>query len=246
MGGGASDPALAGGDRRRSPAPGWTWCPIPAVTVTGPVVIDSRSAEPGRAVRRPARRAGGRARLRAAAVAAGAVAVLATRPGRGARADRRRRPGRAGRLARAVVDRLPGLTDRRHHRLGGQDHHQGPGRPAGRAARARRSRRRLVQQRDRPPADRAARRRRTPATWSWSCPPAAPGTSLALCEIAPPRFGVVLYVGHAHAGEFGGLDGGGAGQGRAARGAARRTGWRCSTPTTRGCWRWPAGRGPGW
>ncbi len=27
-----------------------------------------------------------------------------------------------------------------------------------------------------------------------------------LCQIAPPRYGVVLNVGHAHAGEFGGLD----------------------------------------
>ena len=27
-----------------------------------------------------------------------------------------------------------------------------------------------------------------------------------LCRIAPPRYGVVLNVGHAHAGEFGGLD----------------------------------------
>src|SRR5207344_1219675 len=27
-----------------------------------------------------------------------------------------------------------------------------------------------------------------------------------LCGIAPPRYGVVLNVGHAHAGEFGGLD----------------------------------------
>lgn len=27
-----------------------------------------------------------------------------------------------------------------------------------------------------------------------------------LCEVAPPRYGVVLNVGHAHAGEFGGLD----------------------------------------
>jgi UDP-N-acetylmuramoyl-tripeptide--D-alanyl-D-alanine ligase len=27
-----------------------------------------------------------------------------------------------------------------------------------------------------------------------------------LCRVAPPRYGVVLNVGHAHAGEFGGLD----------------------------------------
>ena len=34
----------------------------------------------------------------------------------------------------------------------------------------------------------------------------APGHIAALCRISPPRLGVVLCVGHAHAGEFGGLD----------------------------------------
>ncbi len=33
-----------------------------------------------------------------------------------------------------------------------------------------------------------------------------PGHITQLCAIAPPRLGVVLCVGHAHAGEFGGLD----------------------------------------
>jgi UDP-N-acetylmuramoyl-tripeptide--D-alanyl-D-alanine ligase len=33
-----------------------------------------------------------------------------------------------------------------------------------------------------------------------------PGHIAALCRISPPRLGVVLCVGHAHAGEFGGLD----------------------------------------
>ena len=33
-----------------------------------------------------------------------------------------------------------------------------------------------------------------------------PGHIAALCEIAPPRLGVVLCVGHAHEGEFGGID----------------------------------------
>ena len=33
-----------------------------------------------------------------------------------------------------------------------------------------------------------------------------PGHIAYLCRIAPPRYGVVLNVGHAHAGEFGGLD----------------------------------------
>jgi UDP-N-acetylmuramoyl-tripeptide--D-alanyl-D-alanine ligase len=33
-----------------------------------------------------------------------------------------------------------------------------------------------------------------------------PGHIAYLCRVAPPRYGVVLNVGHAHAGEFGGLD----------------------------------------
>src|SRR6185437_15609345 len=33
-----------------------------------------------------------------------------------------------------------------------------------------------------------------------------PGHIAYLCGIAPPRYGAVLNVGHAHAGEFGGLD----------------------------------------
>ncbi len=48
-----------------------------------------------------------------------------------------------------------------------------------------------------------------------------------LCQIAPPTLGVVLCVGHAHTGEFGGLDAGRPGQGRAARRAASRPGSRC-------------------
>ena len=43
-------------------------------------------------------------------------------------------------------------------------------------------------------------------------------------EIAPPRIGVVLNVGVAHIGEFGSVEAIAAGQGRAGRGAARRTG----------------------
>src|SRR5439155_10792904 len=33
-----------------------------------------------------------------------------------------------------------------------------------------------------------------------------PGHIAYLCRVAPPHYGVVLNVGHAHAGEFGGLD----------------------------------------
>ncbi len=63
--------------------------PDPGALVTGPVVIDSRAAAAGRAVRGAARRPALDGHdFAAAAVAAGAVAVLATRPVRRARADR--------------------------------------------------------------------------------------------------------------------------------------------------------------
>ena len=54
-----------------------------------------------------------------------------------------------------------------------------------------------------------------------------PGHIAALCAISPPRLGAVLCVGHAHAGEFGGIEQVAQGQDRAARGAARPTGWPC-------------------
>ena len=53
--------------------------------------------------------------------------------------------------------------------------------------------------------------------------------------IAPPRIGVVLNVGTAHVGEFGSREAIAHRQGRAGRGAARPTGSRSSTPTTRWC-----------
>ncbi len=65
-----------------------------------------------------------------------------------------------------------------------------------------------------------------------------------LCEIAPPRLGAVLCVGHAHAGEFGSLDQ--IAQPRAScRPRYRLTGWPYSTPTTTGSLRWRPGPGPG-
>ena len=65
-----------------------------------------------------------------------------------------------------------------------------------------------------------------------------PGHIAALCAIAPPRLGAVLCVGHAHAGEFGGIEAGGQGQERAARRAAGRRRGRAER-------RRPAGAGHG-
>jgi len=79
--------------------------------VTGPVVIDSRRAEPGALFAAlPGEHADGH-EFGAAAVAAGAVAVLAARPVPGVPAvvvdDV---PVALGALARAVVDKLAGVT----------------------------------------------------------------------------------------------------------------------------------------
>ena len=150
--------------------------------VTGTVEFDSRKVTSGGLfLALPGARVDGHDHA-AAAVAAGAVAVLAARPvgvpaivvpaaaeahrrgtGRCSRARQRRRgrggAGRAGQARRRGGRRVGGRRpdDRRHHRLVGQDVDQ---RPAGRGARpARRSdcATRIVQQRARPPVDGAAR-----------------------------------------------------------------------------------------
>jgi UDP-N-acetylmuramoyl-tripeptide--D-alanyl-D-alanine ligase len=84
--------------------------PDPGLLVTGPVVIDSReTAAGGLFVALPGERVDGHD-FAAAAIAAGAVAVLASRPV-GVPALIVADPAAAlASLARAVVDRLPGLT----------------------------------------------------------------------------------------------------------------------------------------
>ena len=59
-----------------------------------------------------------------------------------------------------------------------------------------------------------------------------------LCEIAPPRIGVVVNVGVAHIGEFGSVEAIAAGQGRAGRGAARRRAGRAQRRRRAGRARW--------
>jgi UDP-N-acetylmuramoyl-tripeptide--D-alanyl-D-alanine ligase len=177
-----------------------------SAVVAGPVVIDSRRAAPGALFAAlPGERADGHD-FAAAAVAAGAVAVLASRPVPGVPAVVAGDVTVAlAALARAVVDRLPGatiagitgssgktstkdLTAQLAQRLGPAVAPEGSlnnelGLPLT-VLRADASTRSLI-------LEMAAR---------------GMGHIAALCEIAPPRIGAVLNVGRAHAGEFGSLD----------------------------------------
>ncbi len=149
-------------------------------------MIDSRKAGPGALFAAlPGERVDGHD-FAGAAVAAGAVAVLGTRPVGVPALLTPDVPAALAKLARAVTDALPGLCHRRHHRVRGQDDHQGPGRAAGRAAGPHRRAARVLQQRDRPSADGAAGHRGRPGTWSWSSPPAGPGTSRSCARSRRP------------------------------------------------------------
>jgi UDP-N-acetylmuramoyl-tripeptide--D-alanyl-D-alanine ligase len=176
----------------------------PGAMVTGPVVIDSRAAAPGGLFAAlPGERADGHD-FAGRAVAAGARAVLASRPVGVPALVTPDVTAALGRLARAVVDRLPGLSvaaitgsvgktttkdlaAQLIERLGPTVAPHGSynneiGHPLT-VLRVREHTRYLV-------LEVSARK---------------PGDITRLCEIAPPRAGVVLCVGHAHAGEFGGL-----------------------------------------
>jgi UDP-N-acetylmuramoyl-tripeptide--D-alanyl-D-alanine ligase len=177
----------------------------PAATVTGEVVIDSRRAGPGGLFAAVAGERSDGHDFAAAAVAAGAVAVLATRPVPVPSVLVADVPAALAALARAVVDALPaariaGLTGSSGktstkdlaaqlvERLGPTIAPAGSfnnefGHPLT-VLRADASTRYLV-------LELSAR---------------GLGHIAYLCRVAPPRYGVVLNVGHAHAGEFGGLD----------------------------------------
>jgi len=175
----------------------------PDVVVTGSVEFDSRAVGPGGLfVALPGERVDGH-HFADAAVRAGAVGVLAARPLTGVPAvvvpDVQ---AALGRLARAVVDRLPGLIvvgltgssgktstkDLLAHVLAAAGPTVAPpgsfnneiGHPWT-VLRADDSTRFLVLE----------------------CSARGPGHIAALCRIAPPRIGVVLNVGTAHVGEFG-------------------------------------------
>jgi UDP-N-acetylmuramoyl-tripeptide--D-alanyl-D-alanine ligase len=177
----------------------------PAAVVSGEVVIDSRRVSPGGLFAAVAgEHADGHA-FAAAAVAAGAAAVLATRPVPVPSVLVADVPAALAALARAVVDALPaariagitgssGKTSTKDlaaqlvERLGPTIAPAGSfnnefGHPLT-VLRADAATRYLV-------LELSAR---------------GPGHIAYLCRVAPPRYGVVLNVGHAHAGEFGGLD----------------------------------------
>jgi UDP-N-acetylmuramoyl-tripeptide--D-alanyl-D-alanine ligase len=189
--------ALTGGSRATAD---------PAAAVTGPVVIDSRQVTPGALFAAlPGEHVDGHD-YAAAAVAAGAAAVLASRPVPGVPAVLVPDVTVAlGALAKGVLARLPAATVTGITGSSGKTstkdltaqvvEHLGPTiAPVGSfnneiglpltVLRADASTRFLV-------LEMSAR---------------GIGHIAALCDIAPPRIGTVLNVGRAHAGEFGSLD----------------------------------------
>ncbi len=177
----------------------------PTAVVTGEVVIDSRRVAPGGLFAAVAGERVDGHDFAATAVAAGAVAVLATRPVPVPSVLVADVPDALAALARFVIDALPAATVAGITGSSGKTttkdlaaqlvERLGPTiAPAGSlnnefghpltVLRADASTRYLV-------LELSAR---------------GPGHIAYLCRIAPPRYGVVLNVGHAHAGEFGGLD----------------------------------------
>jgi UDP-N-acetylmuramoyl-tripeptide--D-alanyl-D-alanine ligase len=179
--------------------------PDPGAVVTGPVVIDSREAEPGSLFAAlPGTRTDGH-EFAAAAASAGAVAALATRPVGGPALVVPDVRAALASLARAVVDRLPELT------VLGITGSAGKTTTKDLVAQ-------LIEQLGPTVAPRNSFNneighpltvlRVTGQTRYLVSELSARGIGhiAALCAIAPPRLGAVLCVGHAHAGEFGGLD----------------------------------------
>ncbi len=176
-----------------------------SVPVSGPVVIDSREAQPGSLfVALPGTRADGH-EFAAAAVAAGAVAVLAARPVGVPALIVPDVQAALGVLARGVLDLLPAVT------VVGITGSVGKTSTKDFTAQ-------LVEQLGPTVAPRNSFNNEIghPLT-VLQCDEhtrfliselsaRGPGHITALCKIAPPRFGAVLCVGHAHVGEFGGID----------------------------------------
>ena len=177
----------------------------PSAVVFGPVVIDSRRAAPGSLFAAvEGERADGHD-FAGAAFAAGAVAVLGTRPCGGPALITGSVPVALARLAQEVVARLPqvaiagitgssgktstkDLTAQLVERLGPTVAPEGSynnefGFPLTVLRADERTRYMVLEM--------AAR---------------GVGHIASLCEIAPPRVGAVLNVGHAHTGEFGGIE----------------------------------------
>ncbi len=173
--------------------------------VTGPVVIDSRQAGPGSLFAAlPGERADGHDYARAA-VAAGAVAVLAARPTGTPALIVPDVAVALGKLARAVVDQLPDLQ------IAAITGSAGKTTTKDLAAQ-------LIETLGPTISPQASYNneighpltvlRVTGRTRYLVCELSArgPGHIAGLCQVAPPAFGVVLCVGHAHAGEFGSIE----------------------------------------
>jgi UDP-N-acetylmuramoyl-tripeptide--D-alanyl-D-alanine ligase len=177
----------------------------PAALVTGPVVIDSRQAAPGSLFAAlPGARADGHD-FAAAAVAAGAVAVLAARPAGLPALIVADVPAALARLARAVLDRIGSCT------IAGITGSSGKTTTKDLAAQLIETLGPTVSPHNSYNNDiglpltvlRATRQTRyLIAEFSAR----APGDIARLCQVAPPRLGAVLCVGHAHAGEFGSIE----------------------------------------
>ncbi len=177
----------------------------PAAVVTGPVVIDSREARPGSLFAAlPGTRADGHD-FAPAAAAAGAVVTLAVRPCGAPALIVPDVPAALASLAAAVVARLPSLT------IAGITGSAGKTTTKDLAAQLVESLGATVSPRNsfnNEIGHPLTVLRADASTRYLICELSArgPGHIAALCRVAPPRLGVVLCVGHAHAGEFGGIE----------------------------------------
>jgi len=177
----------------------------PDAVVSGEVVIDSRRAGPGGLFAAVAGERSDGHDFAAAAVAAGAAAVLATRPVTVPSVLVADVPAALAALARSVVDALPAV------RIAGITGSSGKTSTKDLAAQ-------LVERLGPTIAPAGSYNnefghpltvlRADAATRYLVLELSARGIGhiAYLCRVAPPRYGVVLNVGHAHAGEFGGLD----------------------------------------
>ena len=176
----------------------------PQAVVSGEVVIDSRRAGPGAMFAAVAGEQSDGHDFAAAAVAAGATAVLATRPVPVPSVLVADVPAALAALARFVVDALPAV------RIAGITGSSGKTSTKDLAAQ-------LVERLGPTIAPASFNNefghpltvlRADAATRYLVLELSARGVGhiAHLCRIAPPGYGVVLNVGHAHAGEFGGLD----------------------------------------
>jgi UDP-N-acetylmuramoyl-tripeptide--D-alanyl-D-alanine ligase len=177
----------------------------PGAVVSGPVVIDSRRAGPGGLFAAVAGERADGHDFAGAAIAAGAVAVLATRPTGLPSLIVDDVPAALARLATAVVGRLPGVT------VAGITGSSGKTSTKDLTAQ-------LVERLGPTVAPEGSYNnefgfpltvlRAGPDTRYMVLEMAArdAGHIASLCQIAPPRIGAVLNVGHAHTGWFGGIE----------------------------------------